>query len=137
MAAGLSRTTVFYDGTCGLCHGAVQFLLKRDPNGLRFRYAALQGETAISVLESQATLPDSMVVQTRDGTLLVESSAAVAIGIRLGGAWRALAAAARLLPVPLRDWMYRLIAKHRYRWFGRKTDLCPLLPSEQRSFFLP
>ena len=137
MIAGLPRTTVFYDGTCGLCHGAVQFLLKHDPPGLQFRYAPLQGETASSVLEDQSTLPDSMVVHTSDGVLLVESSAAVAIGLRLGGGWRVLAAVARLIPGPARDWMYRIIAKHRYRWFGRTTEMCPLLPTEQRSFFLP
>ena len=59
--------TVFYDGSCGLCHRAVQFLLARDNRGARFRYAALQGATAARLIGDVDAHPDSMVVQCADG----------------------------------------------------------------------
>ena len=129
--------TVYYDGTCGLCHGAVQFLLRRDREGTRFRYAPLQGETALSVLGDVADLPDSIAVHARDGAILIEGAAALAIGTALGGLWAAAAWLGRLFPRILLDTLYRMVARRRYRWFGRKEDLCPLLSPEQRKLFLP
>ena len=129
--------TVFYDGTCGLCHGAVQFLLKRDPQGVRFRYAALQGETALSTLGDVTTLPDSMAVHSTGGDVLTEGEAALEIGFALGGGWAATAWVARLLPRMVVNALYRMIARNRYRWFGRKNDLCPMISPAQRERFLP
>ena len=83
--------TVFYDGSCGLCHRAVQFLLARDSRGARFRYAALQGATAARLLGDVDALPDSMVVQCVDGTQLTQGRAAVHLGRALGGGWWLLA----------------------------------------------
>lgn len=129
--------TIFYDGTCGLCHGAVQFLLRRDPDGRRFRYAALQGDTAKKSLAPLTDLPDSIVVIEPDGRVHVEGLAALVIGRRLGGAYALLSAIGGLLPRPLLDSVYRFIARRRYRWFGRKTDVCPLVPETQHGLFLP
>ena len=128
--------TVFYDGTCGLCHRAVQFLLARDPNGVRFRYAPLQGQTAAERLGSIDDLPDSMVVQCADGSRLMRGRAAVHLGRELGGFWWLLATTVGLLPTGFVNWLYDQIARRRYRWFGRETDHCPLLPPEQRALFL-
>ena len=128
--------TVFYDGSCGLCHRAVQFLLARDPHGARFRYAPLQGQTAADVLGDIDALPDSMVVQCTNGSQLTQGQAAVYLGRALGGFWWLLATTGGLLPTSLLDWLYDQVARRRYRWFGRKAEHCPILPPEQRALFL-
>ena len=129
--------TVFYDGQCGLCHRSVQFLLKRDPKGLLFRYATLQGETAESMLPPKESRPDSVAILTPERQLFVRGDAAIHIGRALGFPWSLLSATFALLPRVIRDGLYTFIAKRRYALFGTRTESCPILPSEQRSYFLP
>src|SRR6266849_9612282 len=76
---------LFYDGHCGLCHSAVKFVLKRDSRSI-FRFAPLQGDLAKRRLP--AALPDTMVVETENGGLLMRSSAWIHILDRLGGPWK-------------------------------------------------
>jgi predicted DCC family thiol-disulfide oxidoreductase YuxK len=128
--------TVFYDGTCGLCHRAVQFLLARDTAGERFRYAPLQGETAQANLGDLPNQIDSMIVQTPEGLLLIRSQAAIRLGKALGGGWWVLASMGQIVPRFMMDAIYDWIARRRYGWFGQVTDACPWLPPEQRTFFL-
>jgi predicted DCC family thiol-disulfide oxidoreductase YuxK len=130
---------LFYDGHCGLCHRAVKFVLRHDREGMAFRFAPLQGETFERLVpaEQSSGLPDSIVVQTRDGALLVRSSAFIHILRRLGGGWRVLAAILSIVPRPLRDAAYDFIARVRYRIFGRQDDVCPLVPPELRKRFAP
>jgi len=130
---------LFYDGHCGLCHRGVKFVLKHDRLGTAFRLAPLQGETfqATVPVGRRAGLPDSMVVQTHDGSLLLRSDAWVHIVRRLGGRWKALAALVAAVPRPLRDLAYDFIARIRYRLFGRRDDLCPDLPPHLRARFDP
>ncbi len=128
--------TVFYDGQCGLCHHTVRFLIRLDPHGKTFRYAPLQGTTAEKMLPPMEDRPDSVAVLA-ENTLLVRGDAAIKIGQTLGGFWRALAWCFSWLPKRCRDWLYNLIANHRYKIFGTQEEMCPLIPAEQRSFFLP
>ncbi len=131
--------TVFYDGHCGLCHRAVRFVLKRDRSGAAFRFAPLQGETfqARVPVDRRAGVPDSMAVLTDDAWLLMRSDACIHILRRLGGGWRIMAALAAAIPRPLRDAFYNIIARTRYRAFGRRDDLCPTVPPELRKRFDP
>jgi predicted DCC family thiol-disulfide oxidoreductase YuxK len=129
--------TVFYDGQCGLCHRAVQFLLKRDPEGEKFRYAALQGETATTLLAALSPVPDSMVVHTPNQTLLTQGDAALHLARALGGLWAVLGVIGRILPRFIRNILYDGIAARRYRWFGERDESCPLLAPDQRDLFLP
>ena len=129
--------TVFYDGQCGLCHRTVQFLLKRDPKGALFRYTTLQGETAESMLPPKEARPDSVAIITDERQLLVRADAAIHIGRALGFPWTLLSAVFALLPRRLRDGLYNFVAKRRYAVFGTKSQSCPMMPTEQRSFFLP
>lgn len=78
-----------------------------------------------------------MVVQGTNGEILTEAAAALTIARSLGRGWSILATAAYILPWFVLNGCYRLIAKNRYRLFGRKQELCPLLPPEQRALFLP
>jgi len=99
----------------------------------------LQGETfSARVAEARrAGLPDSVVVLTRDGELLVRSAAFLHIFRRLGGGWRVLATFLSVVPRWLRDFVYDLVARIRYRVFGKREELCPIVPAGLRARFDP
>ena len=126
---------VLFDGVCNLCSGSVQFILKRDPEG-RFRFASLQSEAGRSLMVEHGLDPDALssVVVIEDGRAYQESSAALRIARHLPGAWKLLRVFA-VIPRPIRDAVYRLIARNRYRWFG-KTEACWLPTPELRTRFL-
>ena len=130
---------VFYDGYCGLCHWAVKFALKHDRSGTAVRFAPLQGKTFLLRVpaDQRAGLPDSIAVQTHDGSLLVRSAAFIHVLRQLGGGWKVMAAVAARIPRPLRDVMYDFIAHIRYRVLSRRDDLCPVVPPDLRSRFDP
>jgi predicted DCC family thiol-disulfide oxidoreductase YuxK len=130
---------LFYDGHCALCHRTVEFVLKHDRSGKAFRFAPLQGGTfqARVPVEKRRGLPDSVVVLTNEGLLLARSNAIIHLLGRLGGGWRALAGIMRVIPRPVRDAVYDLIARNRYRVFGRRDDVCPIVPPRERSRFSP
>jgi predicted DCC family thiol-disulfide oxidoreductase YuxK len=130
---------LFYDGHCGLCHRAVKFVLKHDRTGEAFRFAPLQGETfgALVPAAEREALPDSIVVRTTEGALLLRSAAFLHILRRLGWGWRVLAAILAVVPRALRDAAYDFVARVRYRIFGRRDDVCPLVPAELRKRFEP
>lgn len=130
---------LFYDGHCALCHNTVKFVLKHDRSGDAFRFAPLQGTTFRSRVQpdEQADLPDSMVVLTEQGSLLVRSDALVHILGRLGGGWRFAGRLLARVPRPLRDLGYDFVARIRYRVFGTRQDLCPVAPPAWRARFDP
>ena len=132
---GLSHPILFFDGVCGLCNRFVDLLLKADSRD-RFRYAPLQGVTAQRTLglQDRAGDPQSFVFYEKDR--LYEQSDAVLLAVgRLDGVWR-LAALLFVFPRPLRDLVYRYVARNRYRWFGRR-DACRLPTPEEQERFLP
>lgn len=138
-AEGGGVERLYYDGSCGLCHRAVRFVLARDVDGTRFRFAPLGGETFRAQVppERRGELPDSVVVATRDGRLLSRSDAALHVLERLGGVWRAIGTAGRAIPRPLRDWAYDGVARIRRRLFAAPKESCPLLPPHLRERFEP
>jgi len=129
---------LFYDGGCGLCHRTVRTVLASD-RAERFVFAPLQGSTFRELVPEpdRKGLPDSIVVRTSDGRLLVRSNASLYVMQRLGGAWAVLAALARLVPRALRDAVYDFVARIRLRLFEKPDDYCPLVPRELRARFLP
>ena len=130
---------LFYDGHCGVCHWAVSFVAKRDPEGRLFRFAPLHGETFTALVPEtlQKHLPDSLVLHTHDGSLLTRSSGALHIMQRLGGVWRLLGALLWLVPRPLRDFGYDRFAAIRHRLARRPDGTCPLVAPELRARFDP
>lgn len=128
---------LFYDGYCGLCHRTVQFVVREDREGNAFRFAPLQGETFSRLIPRaiRETLPDSLVVMASDRQLYVRSDAFLRILRQLGGGWKALAAMLSVVPRGLRDFAYDFVARVRFRIFGRREDLCPLMPPELRTRF--
>jgi predicted DCC family thiol-disulfide oxidoreductase YuxK len=134
-------TLVFYDGVCALCNGVVTFLLKRD-RAATFRFAPLQSEIARQLLTPEGIDPaalDSLVVvsgwQTSHQRILVRSAGVLHAMSQLGGMWRVLAGAARILPRPVADVIYSAVARVRYTVFG-KLDVCRVPPPEWRNRFL-
>lgn len=115
---------IFYDGVCGLCNRFVAFVLVRDHQA-RYRFAALQGKTAQAMLTTADSDSLQSVILVADGRTYTRSEAALRILMGLGGYWRWLAAVGWVVPVWLRDAVYRGVARNRYRWFGR-FDACPM-----------
>jgi predicted DCC family thiol-disulfide oxidoreductase YuxK len=134
------RTLLLYDGVCALCNGAVKFMMKRDRLD-RFRYAPLQSELGREVLAhfDIHTFPDGVVLLTDALTpterLYHRSDAVTEALQQLGAPWKPMGKALNLLPHPLRNWVYGVIARYRYRLFGR-YDTCPVPSPEQRSRLL-
>jgi predicted DCC family thiol-disulfide oxidoreductase YuxK len=131
---------LLYDGLCGFCNGAVQFVLKRDRRGA-LSFAPLQGEFARGVLERHPELAgvDSLILVERDSVtgaeaVHVRSTGALRVARYLGGPWR-LARALSIVPRVVRDGVYDGFARIRYRVFGRH-DSCPLPSPEQRARFI-
>ena len=131
----MNQEIVYYDGLCALCDGFVRFIVARDRRR-RFTFAPLQGETARNRLAGRLAV-ESMktVVLEENGGLRTRSDAALAILTALGGPW-VLLASLRIVPRPIRDAVYDLIARRRYQWFGRR-ELCRIPAPEERDRFLP
>lgn len=131
-----SKTLVFYDGHCGLCHGFVQFLLEIDWQQ-NIHFSALQSPYAQDALKGHPQyLADlSSVVVLSDDQLADKSKAVALVFKQCGGIWAMLGLIIQVLPLKLADWGYELIAQRRYQWFGRK-EVCSLPSPEQRSRFI-
>ena len=126
---------VFFDGVCGLCNRFVDFVLPRD-RGEVFRFAPLQGETARRLID-RADIDSLKSILLCDGrSVHRQSTAVVRILHRLGGVWKIAAVALWLIPLPIRDHGYKLIARSRYRLFG-KREACRLPTPAERRRFLP
>jgi predicted DCC family thiol-disulfide oxidoreductase YuxK len=129
------KPIVFFDGVCGLCNGFVDVILRADKAGA-LHFAPLQGDTARRLLPSP---PDdaetwSMLYMDERG-LYTRSDAALEILRRLGGIWSVLALI-RVVPRFLRDAVYGVIARNRYRWFGKRA-VCRIPTPKERDRLLP
>lgn len=127
---------LFYDGVCAMCNGIVKGMLRADAERV-FHFAPLQGETAALARSLHPSFPGDMetVVYVRRGEVFVRSRAAALAMRELPYPAKALSWF-RLLPVWLTDFFYGIIARVRYRVFGR-YERCPLPPPEDRDRFLP
>lgn len=132
----LPSRVIFYDGVCAMCNGIVKRMVKYDRDHV-FYFAPLQGDTAEVAARLYPEFPTALetVVYLRDGEVLIRSRAAAAAMKELPYPAKALSWA-RFLPVWLTDFFYGIIARIRYRVFG-KYDHCPLPPAEHRARFLP
>ena len=127
---------LFYDGVCAMCNGIVKTMLRVDEAGV-FRFAPLQGETAELARRLHPVFPSVLetVVYVMDGRVYLRSRAAALAMLELPHPAKALSWF-RFLPAWLTDFFYGIIARVRYRVFG-KYDHCPLPAEEHRKRFLP
>ncbi len=130
---------IFYDGDCGVCHWSVGFVARHDRTGETFRFAPLGGEVFSGHVApgEAANLPDSLVVATRAGSLLLRSDGVVHILRRLGLFWKILGALLAVVPRTIRDYFYDRFAERRHRLTRRPDGTCPLVPPELRQRFDP
>jgi predicted DCC family thiol-disulfide oxidoreductase YuxK len=103
------------------------------------RFAPLGGESFLALVSEgeRAGLPDSLVLRTTDGRLLVRSAAVLESLRRAGGLARGLAAIAGAAPPGLADRLYDLVARARGRWFAPPPSACPVVDGAYRSRLLP
>jgi predicted DCC family thiol-disulfide oxidoreductase YuxK len=124
-----SRKIVLFDGVCNLCNRSVQFILQRDKKK-QFVFSSLQGKTGTALMQ-QFGLPAGMYnsfMLVENGKLYTRSAGALRVVKQLGGGWRLLYVF-MIIPAFIRDAIYNLIARNRYKWFG-KEESC-WLPSPQ------
>src|SRR5437899_876963 len=121
---------LFYDGTCGLCHAAVRFVLAEDHTGNTFRFAPLDSDIFRSAIPEaeRASLGETLVVQTADGAVLARSRAILHIMRRLGGIWRLLAGVLAIIPRPFLDCLYNSVDWCRHRMLRRSEEVCNYCP---------
>ena len=131
----LDRPVVFFDGECVMCNGFVDLLIKIDPSST-VKVAPLQGETARQYLPP---LPqnrgDWSIYYFDRHNLYSQSDAFIQVCRRLGGIWAVLGLVS-IIPRPVRDFVYRIIASNRYRMFGRRST-CRMPSEREKMRFLP
>jgi len=138
---GDANPIILYDGVCGLCNRLVQFLLRHDKRK-HLRFASLQSDFAEKVLRRHGLDPKDLDTfhfvenyEQQNERVFDRSDAVLKSGRALGGLWAMLASVASIFPRTLLDSLYRLVARNRYRVFG-KFETCMLPDPSQRNRFL-
>lgn len=131
----LDKPVILFDGDCNLCNWSVQFIIKRDPTAI-FRFASLQSSAGQQLLQRPGNSFQNIdsVVLVEGQSYFIKSDAALRVTRNLSGAWPLL----RILgvfPRGLRDQVYDLIARNRYKWFG-KQNYCMMPTPELLARFL-
>ena len=124
------RPLFVFDGVCVLCSTGASFLMRHDRKG-RVQFASAQSRLGSAIYRKLSKpIDESYLLIDADGWH-AKSDGYFQLARILDGWWR-LALIFRVIPRPLRDWLYDRVAANRYRWFGR-TEYCSLLTDEQRS----
>ncbi|MCH1625372.1 thiol-disulfide oxidoreductase DCC family protein [Ferdinandcohnia quinoae] len=125
---------ILFDGICNFCNSSVQFIIKRDSNE-NYQFASLQGEVGKDLLKKHGLKGDlSSVILIEGDRAYIKSNAALRICRNLSGLYPFLSIFL-IIPSPIRDIFYDVIAKNRYKWFGKKES-CMIPPAEVRGRFL-
>ncbi len=124
---------VFFDGVCNFCNSSINFIIRNDKKGY-FHFAALQSETAARLIpEINLEVPESVVL--KEGLkIYTKSTAALRIAKRMDGLWPVFYLFI-IIPKFLRDPLYDIIGRNRYRWFGKKES-CMIPGPDIRSRFI-
>ena len=131
----MTAPVLFYDGECGLCDRSVRWCLRHDRRR-RLRFAPLQGATYAAIATpGKPVLLESLVLSNSSG-LHLRSDAVLLLLREVGGGWALLGTLGRVIPRALREASYRVVARHRRRWFGG-AEKCRIPAVLDRSRFLP
>lgn len=117
-----TNPVILFDGVCNLCNGSVQKIIAADPQQ-QFRFASLQGSFGQQILK-QFHLPPSELssfILLENNQIFTKSTGALKVARKLSGAWPLLYALI-LVPRFIRDGVYSIIARNRYKWFGKKES---------------
>ena len=127
-------TIVLFDGVCHMCNGVVRFTIKKDPKK-HFLFVPLQSKKGRVLLRKYKLPKDtSTIILIEEDKIYTKSTAFLRIMKKLNGTWPALFGFT-IIPRFLRDAVYDVIAKNRYKWFG-KMKTCPVPPPEWKGRFL-
>ncbi|MCZ8069261.1 MAG: thiol-disulfide oxidoreductase DCC family protein [Bacteroidota bacterium] len=129
------KPIIFFDGVCNLCNQSVLFVIRRDKKA-KFNFAPLQSGYAqhhLNILDSTAKELNSIVL-LKNGRVYKRSRAVLEIALGLAAPWPLLFAFV-VIPAPLRDLVYDWVARHRYKWFGKK-DECMIPTPQLKSRFI-
>lgn len=121
--SGLNNPIILFDGVCNLCSGLVQFTIRRDPNGV-FKFASLQSDMGESYLR-KFNMPNedySSFILIEGERYYLKSTAILRYFKRLSGFWPLLYLLI-IIPRFIRDYFYDIVARNRYKWFGKK-EIC-------------
>lgn len=132
-----NKKIILFDGVCNLCNGAIQYVIKRDKKDV-FRYAALQSEIGQELVKERGidtSKVDSIIVIEPGIAYYTKAGAALKITREFGGAWSLLSLISHILPVTIQNAIYDLVAKNRYKWFGKKES-CMIPTPELKAKFL-
>jgi predicted DCC family thiol-disulfide oxidoreductase YuxK len=126
---------VLFDGVCNFCNNSINFIIKRDNKNL-LKFAALQSEAGAQLMEQYGleALNLQSFIFIEKGKAYDRSTAALKVCKYLGAAWP-LFYGFIIVPKFIRDGLYNLIAKNRYKWFGVKSE-CMVPSAEVRAKFL-
>lgn len=128
------RHIILFDGVCNLCNSAVQYVIKRDKKNV-FKFASLQSDTGKKLLYSVGLMEDHLksFVYILDHKVYTKSDAALRVAGQLSYPSKLLYL---FLVVPkfLRNFFYDLIAKNRYRWFGKRPECMVPTPALKQKF---
>lgn len=126
---------ILFDGVCNLCNSSVNFIIDRDKKNI-FKFAALQSEKGQKFLNKFGMDQNDFdsVVLVDENKFYSKSSAALKIVKEFPFLWKALYIFI-IIPAPLRNFFYDLVAKNRYNWFGKK-DSCRMPSPELKNKFL-
>lgn len=132
---GENKSLVLFDGVCHFCNNSVNFIIDRDPKK-KFVFAPLQSELAKNTLTKFGENPDALdtIQLIQNGKIYKRSRAALEIAKQLNGLW-SLCYIAIIIPGFIRDIVYNIIAKNRYKWFG-EMEACRIPTPEMRERFL-
>ena len=131
----MNHRIILFDGVCNFCSFWVNFVIKRDKNDI-FRFAALQSETGEKYLKKfglNITDPDTFVL-IEGKEYFIKSTAALKVAWELKS-WLKISYPLIFLPISFRDFLYDLIAKNRYKIFGKK-DVCRIPTAEEKMKFI-
>jgi predicted DCC family thiol-disulfide oxidoreductase YuxK len=119
--AGSNARIIVFDGICHVCSGGVRFLAHHriEPPFELIPMQSTEGRALLVEYGIDVEDPSTFLVLDR-GLVLTQSDASIHIMAAMGGLWR-LVVVARVIPRSWRDWLYRLLARNRYRWFGRRS----------------
>ena len=120
------QSLIVYDGICNLCDGSLQFVDKRDASN-RFLFVPIQSETGAHIVKSFGFKPDYIdsFLLVEAGELHLKSTAWGKILKKLRQPWPVVGSMLLLVPRFIRDGVYELVGRNRYRWFGRK-EVCDI-----------
>lgn len=126
---------ILFDGVCNLCNSSVNFIIDRDKKNI-FKFAALQSEAGQKILDKSGMNKNDFdsVVLVDENKIYSKSTAALKIVKEFPSLWKTLYVFI-IIPSPVRNFIYDLIAKNRYRWFGKK-DSCRMPSPELKNKFI-